>query len=68
VVTANIEDLSGIVVPHFSLRTGPYWTLVYTIGIRFGGTELEAYIEWTSNVSLRSLSDDLADFKPRVKQ
>jgi len=49
VVTANIRDLSGILVERYSPLTGPYWTLECEIGIRFGGTELEAYIEWTTN-------------------
>ncbi|KAF8593068.1 hypothetical protein BDV93DRAFT_590255, partial [Ceratobasidium sp. AG-I] len=29
---------------------GTYWVLDFTVAIRFGGTELEAFIEWKENV------------------
>lgn len=29
-----------------------YWRLYFDICIRFGGTELEAFIEWEENVRL----------------
>jgi hypothetical protein len=31
---------------------GIYWSLDFTIGIRFGGTELEAFVEWFEGVML----------------
>lgn len=31
---------------------GPYWRLKIQIVIRFGGTELEAFLEWERNVRL----------------
>lgn len=31
---------------------GNYWILEFTIGIRFGGTELEAFVEWYERVKL----------------
>lgn len=30
--------------------TGTYWEQNYKVGIRFGGTELSAFIEWEQNV------------------
>ena len=29
---------------------GPYWILDYTIGIKFGGTEFRAFVEWEEKV------------------
>jgi len=44
-VQADLSRLQGLL----SKKLGPdgyYWSLKYDIGIQFGGTELEAFIEW----------------------
>ncbi|KAG8727674.1 hypothetical protein FRC10_005777, partial [Ceratobasidium sp. 414] len=46
VVSAEVEDLKSMLVEHESPITGSYWTLNYRIAIRFGGTQLTAFIEW----------------------
>jgi hypothetical protein len=30
---------------------GKFWSLPFTIGVQFGGVELQGYLEWTENVS-----------------
>ncbi|KAG8715500.1 hypothetical protein FRC09_016563 [Ceratobasidium sp. 395] len=45
-VSASFQDLNEIAVQQNSEITGSYWVLEYKIGIRFGGTQLSAYIEW----------------------
>ena len=30
---------------------GKFWSLPFTIGIQFGGVELQAYLEWFEKVS-----------------
>ncbi|KAG9078562.1 hypothetical protein FS749_009399 [Ceratobasidium sp. UAMH 11750] len=49
VVSAKVQDLKSMLVEHDSPITGSYWTLSYRIGIRFGGTQLTAFIEWDEN-------------------
>ncbi|KAG9119683.1 hypothetical protein FRC07_005170 [Ceratobasidium sp. 392] len=49
VVSADVQDLNGMLVKHESPVTGSYWTLSYRIAIRFGGTQLTAFIEWNEN-------------------
>ncbi|QRV77105.1 heat shock protein 70 kDa 12A [Ceratobasidium sp. AG-Ba] len=48
-VSAQVQDVGGMLVRHDSASTGSYWVLRYRIGIRFGGTELTAFIEWDEN-------------------
>jgi molecular chaperone DnaK (HSP70) len=45
IVRANLNGLQGQLKQKRGLN-GPYWKLSYVIGIRFGRTELEAFIEW----------------------
>ncbi len=46
-------DMSGIsdVLKEWRGSDGKYWTVDFNIGIQFGGTELQAYLEWTKYVS-----------------
>ena len=41
--------MRGLLIKEMGSK-GYYWILKYRIGIRFGGTELEAFIEWTEGV------------------
>ncbi|KAG8724428.1 hypothetical protein FRC09_018716 [Ceratobasidium sp. 395] len=50
VVSAEVENPKGTVRRHKNPTTGMcYWTLSFRIAIRFGGTQLEAFIEWEEN-------------------
>jgi hypothetical protein len=48
-VQADLSGLRGGLVQSMGTK-GYYWTLNFDIGIRFGGTELEAFIEWKEGV------------------
>ncbi|KAF8593415.1 hypothetical protein BDV93DRAFT_585597 [Ceratobasidium sp. AG-I] len=48
-VAADLQNLQGILVPAFSCANGIYWILQYTVCIRFGGTEISAFLEWEQN-------------------
>ena len=48
-VQADLSGLRGLLVRTMG-TSGYYWTLEFDIGIRFGGTELEAFIEWKEGV------------------
>lgn len=50
-ITANLSQLSGALERMTGLHGTPYWHLGFEVCIRFGGTELEAYLEWKENVS-----------------
>jgi len=45
----NLSGLKGLLEKKVGAN-GYYWSLVFDIGIRFGGTELEAFIEWEEEV------------------
>ncbi|CAE6461834.1 unnamed protein product [Rhizoctonia solani] len=45
-VTANLQSLPGALEMKFGAGGNPYWELVFSLCIRFGGVELEAYLEW----------------------
>lgn len=50
-VVGDLSALSGSLVRDVGLE-GEYWKLNYWIGIKFGGTELEAVLIWEEKVSL----------------
>ena len=49
-ISADLSGLSGALEQRWG-SDGAYWRLDYKIGIQFGGTELQAYLEWTEDVS-----------------
>jgi hypothetical protein len=55
-ITGNLSNLSGALERKIGQHGNPYWYLEFEVCIRFGGTELEAYLEWKEYVSkLRQL-------------
>lgn len=50
-VTADLQNFHGLLERKYSNTTGVYWKLDFQVCIRFGGTELSAYLEWVQNVS-----------------
>ncbi|KAF8305224.1 uncharacterized protein EI90DRAFT_3001470 [Cantharellus anzutake] len=47
-ISADLSGLSGALEERWGSE-GRYWRLDYKIGIRFGGTELQAYLEWVED-------------------
>ncbi|KAJ1303450.1 hypothetical protein OPQ81_011639 [Rhizoctonia solani] len=45
-IRANLKNLQGALQSSVGSHGSRYWTLNYDICIRFGGTELEGYMEW----------------------
>jgi hypothetical protein len=69
VVSAELQGAIGILVKKHIPIFSSYRHIDCKIGIRFGGTELEAYVEWTtSKVGCCFSFNDLTDFQPRVKK
>lgn len=50
VIEADLKHLSGALEQQVGIHGEYYWTLSFDVCIRFGGTELEAYVEWEENV------------------
>ncbi|KAF8597350.1 hypothetical protein BDV93DRAFT_596755 [Ceratobasidium sp. AG-I] len=48
-VTADLQTLHGLLERKYSNITGVYWKQDFQVCIRFGGTELSAYLEWVQN-------------------
>ncbi|KAH7336869.1 hypothetical protein B0J17DRAFT_718783 [Rhizoctonia solani] len=48
-IRANLKQLEGALVYGVGARGARYWTLNFEVCIRFGGTELESYLEWKEN-------------------
>ncbi|KAL5632506.1 hypothetical protein ACGC1H_005453 [Rhizoctonia solani] len=48
-IRANLKNLEGALVSGMGKNGDRYWTLHFTVCIRFGGTELESYLEWEEN-------------------
>ncbi|CAE6415064.1 unnamed protein product [Rhizoctonia solani] len=48
-IRANLQNLEGALVSAMGKHGSRYWTLQFEICIRFGGTELESYLEWEEN-------------------
>jgi hypothetical protein len=51
-IRANLQNLEGALVSGMGKHGSRYWTLQFDVCIRFGGTEIESYLEWEENVSL----------------
>ncbi|CAE6431486.1 unnamed protein product, partial [Rhizoctonia solani] len=49
IISANLATLSGALEPKVGANGSKYWRLYFDVCIRFGGTELEAYLEWEEN-------------------
>ncbi|CAE6485509.1 unnamed protein product [Rhizoctonia solani] len=45
-ISANLANMSGALEPRIGVSGNKYWRLYFEVCIRFGGTELEAYLEW----------------------
>ncbi|CAE6455149.1 unnamed protein product [Rhizoctonia solani] len=45
-IQANLKNLEGALVSATGRHGSRYWILSFEICIRFGGTELESYLEW----------------------
>lgn len=45
-ITADLSNLSGALERRIGVQERKYWRVHFDICIRFGGTELEAYLEW----------------------
>ncbi|KAF8695037.1 ATP binding, partial [Rhizoctonia solani] len=54
-IRANLRNLEGALVSATGKHGSRYWTLDFDVCIRFGGTELESYLEWSENVSIADL-------------
>jgi len=52
-ISADLSSLRGALQRQEGCH-GIYWILEFTIGIRFGGTEMEAFIEWEENGETRT--------------
>lgn len=52
-LSADLSSLRGALKQEEGLN-GTYWHLKFMIGIRFGGTEMEAFIEWEEDGQTRT--------------
>jgi len=43
---ADLSGLSGMLRKRKG-SSGPYWTIDYDLAIKFGGTEFQAFVQWT---------------------
>jgi hypothetical protein len=50
-VRANLNDLDYALVKKQG-TSGAYWELKVDFAIRFGGTELQSFVEWNQGVRL----------------
>lgn len=50
-LSADLRGLEGALEKKIGDQGSAYWSLKCDVCIRFGGTELEAYLEWKENVS-----------------
>jgi hypothetical protein len=48
-ISADLSGMSGALEPRWG-RRGFFWSLDFSIGIEFGGVELQAYVEWVEKV------------------
>lgn len=46
-ISADLRGLEGALERKIGLRGSEYWELEVAVCMRFGGTELEAFLEWT---------------------
>lgn len=50
-VSAGLRSLSGALASATGAGGRTYWHVAFDVCIRFGGTELEAYLEWKEKVN-----------------
>ncbi|KAG9106779.1 hypothetical protein FRC07_008742, partial [Ceratobasidium sp. 392] len=55
-MTINLETLDGHLFKKVNPVVGTYWALYFRVCVKFGGTELEAYMEWVDKESCYPLS------------
>ncbi|KAH7336868.1 hypothetical protein B0J17DRAFT_665188 [Rhizoctonia solani] len=48
-IRANLKKLEGALKSGVGVNGSSYWTLSFSVCIRFGGTELESFLEWEEN-------------------
>ncbi|GAB1520866.1 hypothetical protein RhiTH_003955 [Rhizoctonia solani] len=53
-ISADLTNLSGALEPRIGVHGNKYWRLYFEVCIRFGGTELEAYLEWEERGATRT--------------
>ncbi|CAE6466508.1 unnamed protein product [Rhizoctonia solani] len=53
-ISADLTNLSGALEPRIGVNGNKYWRLYFEVCIRFGGTELEAYLEWEERGTTRT--------------
>ncbi|CAE7125177.1 unnamed protein product [Rhizoctonia solani] len=53
-ISANLANMSGALEPRIGVNGNKYWRLYFEVCIRFGGTELEAYLEWEERGTTRT--------------
>lgn len=53
-ISADLANLSGALEPRIGVHGNKYWRLYFEVCIRFGGTELEAYLEWEERGAART--------------
>ena len=51
---ADLSEMTRLLEKKKGTR-GKYWVLNFTIGIKFGGTELEAFVEWYDGVRVSNV-------------
>ncbi|ELU36985.1 hypothetical protein AG1IA_08982 [Rhizoctonia solani AG-1 IA] len=51
-IKANLKNLEGALTSATGRHGSRYWSLNFDVCIRFGGTELESYLEWNEHVSV----------------
>lgn len=51
VIKGDMRNLEGTLKKKEGLFDDPYWAVELDVCMRFGGTELKAYLEWEDNVS-----------------
>ncbi|CAE6431654.1 unnamed protein product, partial [Rhizoctonia solani] len=54
-ISANLKNLSGTLKRKTGKEDKLYWYLEFEVCIRFGGTELQAYLEWKEYVTMLEL-------------
>lgn len=64
-ISADLSNLRGALERKIGAHGSVYWSLNCDVCIRFGGTELEAYLEWKERVSTLSMHQplDLVDIR-----
>lgn len=53
-VTADLDSMRKALQPRINAHGIQYWALMFNVCFQFGGTELEAFLEWIEEVGYRS--------------